>query len=221
MASFTIELRALVETFGIDEIISWFSSYDLANYLTSTQITILNQSGWTKEKLAQMIIDHYEMREIGFETPAYFAKRAQVFMAEIMDEKAPLIYAKTQIIEPIFDTNIVETFTGSGSSDSNSTSTSNGNGITINSNTPQGQINKETILNGSYASSTSANEGESKNTNDSKGNSQNEYTKTIKGNQKKSPVEMLHDYQKYMTAINKEIVDRAGCLFMNIYDRGY
>jgi len=221
MATFTIELRALVETFGLDEAISWFSSYELSDYLNQGQINILNQSGWTKEKLAKMIIEHYEMREIGFETPAYFIKKAKVFMNEIMDEKAPLIYAKTQIIEPIFDTNITEEFSGKGSSDSNSTSTSNGNGITINSNTPQGQINKETILNGSYASSTSANEGESKNVNDSKGNSENEYIKTIKGNQKKSPIEMLHDYQKYMTAINKEIVDRAGCLFMNIYDRGY
>lgn len=221
MATFTIELRALVESLGLEEVISWFSSYDLLDYLPKAQIDIINQSGWTKEKLAQKIINHYELREIGFETPAYFAKKAAVFMDEIMEEKTPLIYAKTQMVEPLFDTNITETFEGNSSAKSNSTSKSNGSGLTVNSNTPQGEINKATILSGHYASSTSANEGESTNTNDGSSDSLNNYTKSIKGNQRKSQAELLNDYQKFMTAINKEIIDRAGCLFINIYEKGF
>lgn len=221
MAKFTVELRALVATFG-DEVINWFSSYDLRDYLTQSQIDEINRAGiWSKEKLAKKIINHYEMREIGFETPAYFAKKAQVFMAEIIEEKAPLIYAKTQIINPLFDTNVIETFSGTGKSNTDTTTTNTGNGLTINSDTPQGEINKEKILNGEYASSTSANEGTSTNTNVGKNNSSQDYTKTIKGNQKKSPIEMLNDYQKYITAVDKEIIDRAGELFLNIYDNGY
>ena len=218
MASFTIELRALVETFG-DEVVGWFSSYDLHDYLSNEQINALTQFGFSKEKLAKKIINHYLYREIGFETPAYFAQKAQVFMAEIMDEKAPLLYAKTQLVNPIFDTNITETFDGLSSSKSENVNTNEGSGLTVNQNTPQGQINKQAILNGDYASSTSANEGESKNTD--KGNSEGnqKYTKTIQGNQKKSPIEMMADYQKYATAIEKEIIDRAGCLFMNVYNR--
>jgi hypothetical protein len=221
MASFTIELRALIETLGLDEVISWFSSYDLLDYLPKAQIDIIIQSGWSKEKLAQKIIKHYELREIGFETPAYFAKRAAVFMDEIMEEKTPLIYAKTQMVEPLFDTNITETFSGNSQGSSQNIATSNGSGLTVNSNTPQGQINKTAILNGSYASSTSANEGESSNTSNGSSDSSNTYTKSIKGNQRKSQAELLNDYQKFMTAINKEIIDRAGCLFINIYEKGF
>lgn len=221
MASFTIELRSIIETLGLDEVVSWFSSYDLNDYLTADQISAVSASGWTKEKLASKIINNYEMREIGFETPTYFAKRAAVFMRQIMEEKAPLIYAKTQLISPFLDVNVTETFNASGQANSTNTSTSDGSGLTVNSNTPQGQINKSKILDGSYASSTSANEGESKSNSQDKTNSQNEYTKIIRGNQRKSQSELFKEFQKSIIAIDKEIIERAGCLFMNIYNEGY
>ena len=220
MASFTIELRALVETFG-DEVTSWFTDYDLLDYLNQNQVDTIQRNGWTKEKLAKKIIDHYLMREIGFETPAYFAQKAKVFMAEIMEEKLPLIYAKTQIVNPLFDTNITEEFTGKGTANSKSNSTNSGDGLTINSNTPQGQVNKATILSGEYASSTSANEGTSKSENNGTSDSTNNYVKTIRGNQKKTPIEMIKEWQRDMVAIDKEIIDRAGELFINIYDTGF
>lgn len=218
MASFTIELRALVETFG-DDVINWFSSYDLKDYLNDEQITALNKFGFSKEKLAKKIIQHYYFREIGFETPTYFAHQAQVFMQEIMEEKAPLLYAKTQLINPIYDTNVTEVFSGESSSTSENTNTNKGSGLTVNQNTPQGQINKQTILNGTYASSTSANEGESENKDNGKSSGNQDYIKTIRGNQKKSPIQMMAEYQRYTTAIEKDIIDRAGCLFMNVYNR--
>ena len=220
MASFTIELRTLVETFG-DEVTSWFTDYDLSDYLNQNQIDVIQNHGWTKEKLANKIIDHYLLREIGFESPAYFAHKAKVFMSEIMEEKLPLIYAKTQIVNPLFDTNITEEFSGKGTATSASNSTNSGDGLTINSNTPQGQINKETILSGEYASSTSANEGTSKSENSGTSDSTNNYVKTIRGNQKKTPVEMIKEWQRDMVAIEKEIIDRAGELFINIYDTGF
>lgn len=220
MASFTIELRALVETFG-DEVTSWFTDYELLDYLNQSQIDVIQKHGWTKEKLGKKIIDHYLMREIGFETPAYFAHKAKVFMSEIMEEKLPLIYAKTQIVNPLFDVNITEEFTGKGTANSVSNSTNSGDGLTVNSNTPQGQVNKETILSGEYASSTSANEGTSKSNNTGTSDSTNNYTKVIKGNQKKTPVEMIREWQRNMVAIDKEIIDRAGELFINIYETGF
>lgn len=221
MASFTIELRSIIETLGLNEVVSWFSSYDLSDYLSADQIEAVTASGWTKEKLANKIINNYEMREIGFETPTYFAKRAAVFMNQIMEEKAPLIYAKTKLIYPLQDINITETFNASGRANSTNTSTSDGSGLTVNSNTPQGEINKATILSGHYASSTSANEGESKSNSQDNTNSQNEYIKTIQGNQRKSQSELFKEFQKSIIAIDKEIIDRAGCLFMNIYNEGY
>lgn len=217
MAKYTIELRALVETFGT-EVLRWFSAYELSDYLNQQQIDAIKSAGiWTKEKLAKKIVNHYEMREIGYETPAYFAKRAQVFMAEIMEEKLPLIYAKTLIINPINDVQLTENFTGSGDATSDSTSKNTGSGLTIESNTPQGRINKQAILNGDFASSTSANEGDSENITTGNSKNSNEYVKTISGNQKKSQIEMLQEYQRNVMAIDKEIIDRASSLFMNIY----
>lgn len=217
MAKYTIELRELVETFG-DQVLNWFSDYELSDYLTKNQIDAIRGANvWTKEKLAHKIVNHYLYREIGLETPGYFAKRVKVFMAEIMEEKLPLIYAKTLIINPLNDVNITEGFRGNGTATSDSESKNTGSGLTVESNTPQGQINKAAILRGDYASSTSANEGESKNTTNGNSTNTNEYTKTISGNQKKSQVELLQEYQRNIMAIDKEIIDRAGDLFINIY----
>lgn len=52
---------------GRDEVESWFKSYNLEDYLTQEQITVLSKENiWTKDKLAKMIVDHYFMREIRF-----------------------------------------------------------------------------------------------------------------------------------------------------------
>lgn len=217
MSKYTIELRYLVDTFG-DEVKSWFSSYNLSDYLTAEQVKVINNAGfWSKEKLAQKIIDHYFMREIGLETPALFAQKAKVFMQEIIEEKAPLIYAKAMLINPFLDTDVTEQFTGEANGQTNGTSTNSGNGLTINSDTPQGNISKTDILSGKYASNTSANEGTSTTTDTGNTNSNNTYTKTIKGNQRKAPAELIAEYQNSIKAIDKEIIDAAGVLFINIY----
>lgn len=71
---------------GRDEVESWFKSYNLEDYLTAEQITVLSKENiWSKDKLAKMIVDHYYMREIGFETPALFRHYAKVTMQEIME----------------------------------------------------------------------------------------------------------------------------------------
>ena len=80
MAKYTVQLRHIVATFGEDEVMKWFSDYDLYDYLTADEIAVINERGtWSKEKLAKMIINHYFMREIGFETPAYFANESFSF----------------------------------------------------------------------------------------------------------------------------------------------
>lgn len=217
MSKYTIELRYLVDTFG-EEVKSWFTSYDLSDYLLPEQVEAINNAGfWSKEKLAEKIITHYLTREIGVETPSLFAIKAKSFMSEIMEEKAPLIYAKASIISPFEDLNVSEQFSGQASGSSQGTSTSSGNGLTINSDTPQGNINKNDILSGKYASSTSANEGTSTNSDNASTASNNTYIKTLKGNQRKSPAELVKEYQNNIKAIDKEIIEAAGVLFINIY----
>ena len=86
MATYTIELRKVCDLYGRDEVEKWFKSYNLQDYLTQEQIQVLQTENiWTKDKLAKMIVDHYFMREIGFETPALFRHYAKVTMQEIME----------------------------------------------------------------------------------------------------------------------------------------
>ena len=66
MAKYSIELRKICETVGEDEDLSWFMDYDLSNYLTFDELKVIEERGtWNKQRLAQKIIDHYYMEEIG------------------------------------------------------------------------------------------------------------------------------------------------------------
>ena len=74
MASYTLELRKVCEYYTRDVVESWFKDYNLNDYLTLEQIeTITTKGVWNKDKLARKIVDHYYMREIGFETPRTFS----------------------------------------------------------------------------------------------------------------------------------------------------
>lgn len=212
MAKYTIELRELVETFGRDEVKRWFSNYDLSDYLTEDEIKVVNERGtWSKGKLADLIIDHYYMHEIGQETPGLFEHYAGVAMREIMEEKAPLIYSAAIKYDPLINVDFTETYKGN----TQGTSTTTSNGLTINSDTPQGQVNKAQILQGKYASNTSGNEGTGTGTNDEN----QEYTKTTRGNSGVSATaqKMIEQYRENIIMINRDIVKDLAQLFMGVY----
>lgn len=213
MAKYTLELRELVEFEGREEIKNWFKDYDLKDYLTQDQIDTINAKGvWSKDKLAELIIDHYYMREIGLETPALFKLKAKVAMREIMEEKAPLIYSASVSVDPM---NEFEINNESESHQTNSLNTQgDGSSLSIHSNTPQGQINKKEILNGTYASSTDADESQNNTSTDGNTNS-NGRSKTYGRN--RSQISMLQEYRQFVVMINREIVNDLADLFMGIY----
>ena len=109
MAKYTLELRELFEPirfnppfYSRSEVESWFKDYELSDYLTTEQINVIeNNNLWTKDKLAKKIVDHYYMREIGFETPALFKHYAKVTMQEIMERYLPLIYSANINYDPL------------------------------------------------------------------------------------------------------------------------
>ena len=220
MARYTIELRNVIMMNGEETVKSWFSDYDLSDYLTDEEIAVITARGtWSKDKLAQAIIDHYYMYEIGFETPALFKHQAKVFMRELMEEKAPLIYSASIEYDPLVNVDYTETYTGTTGNTSSSESSSTGSGLTVNSDTPQGQISKSAILGGSYASSTGANETEN-NVNDSTESSgTQDYTKRVKGNSGVSATaqKMIEQYRQNIIMINRDIIKDVGTLFMSIY----
>lgn len=52
------------------EVESWFSDYELSDFLTDEQIKVINSASvWSKEKLAKKIVDHFYFRESAYETP--------------------------------------------------------------------------------------------------------------------------------------------------------
>lgn len=220
MARYTIELRNVMMICGENTVKSWFTDYELSDYLTDDEIAVIAARGtWSKEKLAQAILDHYYMYEIGFETPALFKHQAKVFMRELMEEKAPLIYSASIEYDPLVNVDYSETYSGTNSGQSQSSSTSNGSGLTVNSDTPQGQISKSAILGGSYASSTGANETTNTVTDGTSNSGTQSYTKRVKGNSGSlsTSQKLIEQYRKNIIMINRDIIKAAGSLFMIVY----
>lgn len=208
MSRYTTELRIIVQNTSIEEVEGWFKDYELSDYLTAQEIAIINDRGtWTKDKLASLIVQHYWMREIGLETVELFKHQAKVAMAEIMEEKAPLIYSASLQYDPLVNVDFTETYTENTSQDGNA------DGLNVNSDTPQGQISKTSILAGNYATSTGASEG----TSHSEGTQT--YTRKQKGNSGAltTAQALVRDYRKTIIMINRDIIKDLSPLFMNIY----
>lgn len=213
MATYSIELREIIKTFGKKKVIKWFSDYDLSDYLTADEIKVIDERGtWSKDKLAVKILEHYYMREIGFETPGEFARKAKVAMAEIMEEKLPLIYSASIKYDPLVNVDFTETYSGQNTGESSS----NSQGLTVNSDTPQGNISKDSVLSGTYASSTSGTDMDDK-TNTS---GTETYTKKTKGNSGVSATAqaMVKQYRQNIVMIDRDIINDLASLFMGVYN---
>lgn len=232
MANYTMEVRKVIEFYGRDEVESWFKDYDLEDYLTEEQIaSIVNAGIWNKNKLAKKIVDHYYMREIGFETPGLFANRVKARMQEIMEDYLPVIYSNSIQFDPLVNVDFTETFQreiesesqNNGSSNSNSSSSSSG--LNVNSDTPQGQISKSEILQGKYASNTSASETGSEvedtttTSNTGTANQLENYTKKTKGNSGVSATAqaLIKQYRDIIRAVDREIIEELNDMFMGIF----
>ena len=215
-----MEIRELVSTFGEEEVKSWFTQWELSDFLTAEEIAVINERGtFDKDKLAKRIVDHYYTREIGTDAIGQFMLFAKDKMNEIMETYAPLIYSAAIKFDPLVNVDYLETYDSTSTGQSNSNSNSTGSGLTVNSDTPQGQISKSAILNGSYASSTGANETEN-NVNDSSSNSGTQnYNKRVKGNSGVSATAqaLIKQYRDYIRALNTEIVYELEPLFMGLY----
>lgn len=125
--------------------------------------------------------------------------------------------------DPLVNVDFVEEFnrTSDSQTQSNSLTKGSGNGLTINSDTPQGNINKNSILSGEYASSTAGSESESQtqDTATTNGSGNEQYTKRTRGNSGVSATaqRMIQLYRDNIRAINSEIVYALEPLFMSIY----
>lgn len=220
MSKYTFELREVVSTFGREEVKRWFSEYELSDYLTQEEIDVINEKGvWSKDQLAERIIDHYFLREIGTDSIGAFRLFIKDKMNEVMETYVPIIYSSSIKYDPLVNVNFSETYSGTTDARSQSNNTASGTSLVINSDTPQGQINKSDILEGKYASSTGANENESSGVASSSTDGREEYTKTTKGNSGVSATSqaMIKQYRDVIRAVNTEIIYELEPLFMGLY----
>lgn len=231
MADYTIRLKDLFlpnrfgnQYFTREQVEGWFMDYNLSDYLTAEQIQKIQDAGmWSKEKLAKRIVDHYYMREIGFETPALFEHQAKIKMEEIMELELPVIYSNSLEYDPLesvlFD--ITETRNIEGTGTSASESNSSGSGTSISSDTPQTNIQKADILSGRYASQTNGSETESEVSGNTTSTSNTIETLTHHEQGNKGVLDsyqkMLVDYRKSLVAVNTRIIEKLNSLFMGIY----
>lgn len=224
MAKYTYELREIISTFGEDEVKSWFMDYDLSEFLTPQEIEVIEQKGvWSKEQLADRIITHFKMREIGTDAIGSFKLYLKDLLHETMETYAPIIYSTSIKFDPLVNVDFTESFEreSENQSKSNSSSSNASSGLTVNSDTPMGQIDKSEILKGKYASSTGANETENNIVDESasNGTGKERYTKTTKGNSGVSATAqaLIKQYRDVIRAVNTEIVYQLEPLFMGVY----
>ena len=207
--NYTMTLYEIINNFYTrEEVESWFKDYELSDFLTQDQIDVIQDAGiWNKNKLASKIVDHYLMEQIGFETMALFKHKVKITMKEIMESKLPLIYSASIEYDPLVNVDFTETMERTIDSEGNSS------GLNVGSDTPQGQISKASILAGDYATGTSASEGEATN------NSEENYTKRVKGNSGVSATaqRMVQQFRDNIRAIDYEIITELEDLFMIIY----
>ena len=227
MSKYTMELRELFTPIKFNpplytqnQVEGFFKDYSLSDFLTSDQIEVIEDAGiWSKDKLAKMIVNHYYMREIGQETIGLFIHYAKTTMEELMEEYLPLIYSSSIEYDPLVNVDYTESFERSSSGSATSTSTNNGSGLAVNSDTPQGQISKQEILQGKYASSTGASESTSNISDNSNTENNEEYLKRVKGNSGVSATaqKMIQQYRENIIAIDEEIIKELNKLFMGLY----
>lgn len=220
MSKYTFELREVISTFGRDEVKRWFSDYELSDYLTPEEIAVIEEKGvWSKDQLAERILDHFYTREIGTDAIGQFMLFVKDRLREVMETYVPIIYSASIKYDPLVNVNFSETYSGTSGSSSSASTQTNASGLSVASDTPQGQINKNEILQGKYASSTDANENASSGSSSTDATGREEYVKTTKGNSGVTATSqaMIKQYRDVIRAVNTEIVYELEPLFMGIY----
>lgn len=232
MSAYTMSLRHIIDNYdyiheengtdltGREYVESWFKDYDLNEFLTSDQIKVISEYGvFNKDKLARMIVDHYYMREIGYETPHLFEIMVKTKMRELMSYYADLIYTASIKYDLMVNVNVTETVERATSNTGKSSSNSTSSGLGVNSDTPQGQINKTEILQGKYASSTGASESTGNASENASSEGKESIIRNRKGNDGvlATAQKMIAQYRDNIRNINYEIIKDLNEMFIGLY----
>lgn len=177
-----------------------------------------------REHLNDMIIKHYYISEIGFETAELFKIQLNNKMNEIMPYYNSLYKLQKDLLESGIDMNVnlTESYEHNVNTDGTSTSSSNSNtdNKNVSQNTPQGNLTQSNINNFSYADNISFGAANSNVSDNSKttGKTVEDYIKKIQGNNgNKYAYEILIGVKNNLLAIDVEVINQLEDLFMGIF----
>lgn len=177
-----------------------------------------------RDHLNDMILKHYYMSEIGFETANLFKQYLNNKMNEIMPYYNTLYKLQGDLLESGIDQNVslTETYTHNvtteGTSESNSNSTNENKNVS--QNTPQGNLTEQNINNFSYADNISFgnNNSEITDSSNTSGKSIEDYIKKIQGNNgNKYAYEVLIAIKNNLLSIDLEVINELEDLFMGVF----
>ena len=159
-----------------------------------------------RKELEKKIVDHYYMRQIGFETPGRFKYELNVRMREIMPRYVKIWKTTQYEYNPIENYNMIE-----GSTDVNDTAgTSKASGVEKISDTPMSEVsNLDKYL-------TSANQTNSDG--ESKTNSKTKHDAFRHGNIGVTSTQQLIEMERKVTIdVDMQIIDDLKDLFLGVY----
>lgn len=203
MSKYTTELRYIIE-----------SGYKL-NALTSYPIFDENY----RSVLNQYILNHFWMREIGFETAGEFDLYLGNTLNEIMPYYNGMFKMAMSEIDPLTNYKYKETLDKSDVGTTSSNSNSNGNSKSVESTPADGLVQMNEIENNVYASSATLNNNtvNANGTVDSK--TETDYVKLVSGYNGVSVGKLYDEYRRYVVSVVRLLMndkDLNQC-FLGVY----
>ena len=203
MSKYTTELRYIIE-----------SGYKL-NALTSYPIFDENY----RSVLNQYILNHFWMREIGFETAGEFDLYLGNTLNEIMPYYNGMFKMAMSEIDPLTNYKYKETLDKSDVGTTSSSSNTNGNSKSVESTPADGLVQMNEIENNVYASSATLNNNtvNANGTVDSK--TETDYVKLVSGYNGVSVGKLYDEYRRYVVSVVRLLMndkDLNQC-FLGVY----
>lgn len=202
MSKYTTTIRQLINNdfdFGLKSYPIWNETY--------------------RDTLNQKILNHYYENEIGFETANLFKFYLNNKLNEIMPYYNEL-YKKQEIAleNAMYNVDLHETSNRLNNNEINTSSNSTSNTKNLYQDTPQGKINLSALNNDTWATNYTNNLNNANDTSASNGNSNEDFTRYIYGNNgKKYNIELFKDIRDSILNIDMMIINELEDLFMGIY----
>lgn len=203
MSKYTTELRYIIE-----------SGYDL-QALKSYPIFDENY----RQVLNQYILNHFWMREIGFETVGEFDLYLGNTMNEIMPYYNGMFKMAMSEIDPLSNYKYTEKLDKSETGNSQTASNSNSKSKVVESAPADGLVDMDDIENHLYASSASLSQGNTTGSGSVNSTTETDYVKTVSGYTGIGVGRLYDEYRRYVVSVVRLLMndrDLNQC-FMGVY----